>query len=107
MTAPYIVVYAAHKPFRAACDALLRVAGVRVRVASRQAELAKAIAEGIIAVIIAGDEPGDVAVARELAVTSTSVVPVMQRALGESIEGIVARALVVASMSEGQPRSSE
>ena len=96
MSTPHIVVYAAHKPFRAACDALLRAAGVRVRVASRQAELAKAIAEGIIAVIIAGDDPADVAVARTLTATSATALPVMQRAPGESIEELVARALAVA-----------
>jgi len=112
MTPPLVVVYAASRPFRAACDGLLREAGARVRVASRQSELAKAIGEGTIgegriAVIIAGDDGRDVAVARELASTSKTVVVVMQRAPGESIEEIVARALVVAAPSVNQPRSSE
>ena len=108
MTAPQFVVYALHKPFRTACDTLLRAAGARVRMASRQAELAKAIAGGATAVIIAGDAPSDVAVARMLAVTSDAVVLVLQRAPGESIEGVVARALAVAStFMINQPRSSK
>ncbi len=93
MTAPQIVVYATSRPFCLACDVLLREAGARVRLASRQSELAKAIGEGTIAMIIAGDDGPDVDVARALAVTSETVIPVMQRAPGESIEEIVARAL--------------
>jgi len=93
MTALQIVVYALSKSFRAACDRLLREKGARVRLASRQSELAKAIGEGTIAMIIAGDDGPDVDVARALAVTSETVIPVMQRAPGESIEEIVARAL--------------
>ena len=108
MTAPQFVVYAGHKPFRTACDTLLRAAGARVRMASRQAELAKAIAGGATVVIIAGDAPSDVAAARMLAVTSAAAVLVVQRAPGESIENIVARALAVAStLLVDQPRSSK
>ncbi|WP_411278542.1 hypothetical protein [Gemmatimonas sp.] len=107
MTPPRVVVYATSRPFRAACDGLLREAGARVRVASRQAELAKAIGEGTIEVVIAGDDGQDLAVARELAARSTTAVPVVQRAPGESIEEIVARALAVAATSVNQPRSSE
>jgi len=93
MNAPQIVVYAMSRPFRAACDALLRASGARVRLASRQSELAKAIGEGTIAVIIAGDDDSNVLVARLLAATSSTVTPVVQRAPGESIEELVARAL--------------
>ncbi len=107
MTPAQVVVYASNRPFRVACDALLREAGARVRVASRQAELAKAIGEGTTAVIIAGDESQDVAVARALAATVAMMVPVMQRAPGESIQEIVARALAAAAPSVDQPRSSE
>ncbi len=107
MTPPRVVVYAINRPFRVACDALLREAGARVRVASRQAELAKAIGEGTIAVIIAGDDGPDVAVARELAATSATAVPILQRAPGESIEEIVARALAAAAASVDQPTSGE
>ncbi len=104
MTSPRIVVYSADRPFRAACDAQLRAAGARVRVASRQTELAKAIGEGTITVIIAGDADHDADVVRA---TSADRIPVMQRAPGESIGEIVARALAVAATPTNQPRSSE
>lgn len=107
MTPPRVAVYATHRPFRTACDALLRDAGVPVRVASRQAELAKAIGKGTIAVIIAGDDCHDGEVARAVAATSAAVVTVMQRAPGESIEGIVARALAATTPAVDQPRSSK
>ena len=113
MTPPRVAVYATHRPFRTACDALLRDAGARVRVASRQAELAKAIGKGTIAVIIAGDDGHDVEVARAVAATSAAVVTVLQRAPGESIEEIVARALAATTPASAstpavdQPRSSK
>ncbi|QJR34327.1 hypothetical protein [Gemmatimonas groenlandica] len=87
MTPPRIVVYATSRPFRVQCDALLRAAGAAARLASRQAELAKAVGEGTIAAVIAEDER-HAEMAR--AVTRAVVIP---RAPGESIEAIVARAL--------------
>ena len=87
MTAPRIVVYSMSRPFRTQCDAALRAAGALVRLASRQAEFAKAIGEGTIAAVIV-DDIGEANAARTL-----TGVPVMQRAPGESIEEIVARAL--------------
>lgn len=111
MTPPRVAVYATHRPFRTACDALLRDAGAPVRVASRQAELVKAIGKGTIAVIIAGDDCHDVEVARAVAATSAAVVTVLQRAPGESIEEIVARALAATTPAPApamdQPRSSK
>ena len=107
MTLPPIAVYATHRPFRTACDARLREAGARVRMASRQSELAKAIGEGTIAVIIAGDDCRDAEVARAVAATSAAVVTVMQRVPGESIEEIVARALAATTAAANQPRTSE
>lgn len=101
MPPPRIVVYATNRLFRVQCVALLRAAGAAVRVASRQAELAKALGEGTIAAIIVDDDR-DAAVARAV----TRVV-VMQRAPGESIEEIVARALGPAGTLADQPRSSE
>lgn len=108
MTPPRVVVYATSRPFRIACDALLRDAGAPGRVASRQAELAKAIGTGTITVIIAGDEGHDVEVARAVAATSAAVVTVLQRAPGESIGEIVARALAAPAPAPAmdQPRSS-
>lgn len=94
MTAPLVVVYASNRPFRAACDALLRGAGARVRLASRQAELAKALGDGAPAVIITGEHATDRAVATALASTTTSATPVVQRAPGESMEDLVRRALL-------------
>ncbi|WP_373060678.1 hypothetical protein [Gemmatimonas sp.] len=77
MTPPLVVVYATSRPFRVACGVLLREAGARVRMASRQSELAKAIGEGTIALIIAGDDDSNVIVARALAATSSTVIPVV------------------------------
>lgn len=112
MTPPRIVVFATRRLFRVQCDTLLRAAGARVRLASRQAELAKAISEGTIAAIIVEDDR-DAAVAQLLArgaATGTEMA-VMQRAPGESIEEIVARALGATDTepdtASGQPRSSE
>ena len=103
MSSPRVVVYAAHRPFRLHCDALLREAGVFARLASRQAELAKALGDGTTAAIIVGDDDRDADVVRELVHALAHArpailgppVPIMQRAPGESIEEIVARALAV------------
>jgi hypothetical protein len=111
MSPPRMVVYATHRPFRLHCDALLREAGVLVRLASRQAELAKALGDGTTAAIIVGDDRRDADVARELVdarpATLGPPVPIMQRAPSESIEEIVARALAVMTSPTDQPRSSE
>lgn len=111
MTPPLVVVYATSRPFRIQCDTLLREAGARVRLASRQAELAKALAEGATVAIIVGDDGRDAEVARELIHARPpslgASVPIMQRAPGESIEEIVARALGVTNALTDQPRSSE
>lgn len=105
MTTPRIVVYSTSRPFRVQCDVLLRAAGAAVRLASRQAELAKALGEGTIAAIIVDDDR-DADVARAVTRAVPGVV-MMQRAPDESIEGIVARALAAAGTSTDQPRSSE
>jgi hypothetical protein len=108
MTPPLIVVYAEHRPFRVQCEAVLRRAGARVRLASRPAELAKAMREASGTVVIVGDEQQDAEVAGTLVATSSSPLTlILQRALGESIEEIVARALAVVTVSVDQPRSSE
>ncbi len=111
MSSPRIVVYATDRPFRLQCEAHLREAGVVVRLASRQAELAKALGDGSTAAIIVGDDGHDADVARELVdaqpATLGPPVPILQRALGESIEEIVARALGVTDTLMRQLRSSE
>lgn len=111
MSSPRIVVYATDRPFRVQCEARLREAGVVVRLASRQAELVKALGDGTTAVIIVGDDGRDADVARELLdarqATLGPPVPILQRAPGESIEEIVARALGVTDTLMRQLRSSE
>ena len=121
MSTPRIVVYATNRPFRLHCDALLREAGVLVRLASQPAELAKALADATTVAIIVGDDGRDADVARELAharpATLGPPVSIMQRAPGELIEEIVARALVARALvaralvangaPTGQLRSSE
>ncbi len=107
MTPPAVVVYAVSRAFRTACAGLLRDAGAGGRVASRQSELVKALSEGAILVIIAGDDGQDIAVARELAATSATVRHVLQRASGESIAQIVTRALAVVATAIDRPPASE
>ena len=114
---PVVVLYAADREFRRQGDALLRAAGVHTRVASRPAELAKALRVGLPSVIVLGDDHtgsmADVltsALAPVLAACPAT--PVMHRAPGESIEMIVARALGVMGrgaigLGADQPRSSE
>jgi hypothetical protein len=93
MTPPWIVVYATNRPFRLQCDAVLREAGARVRLASRQAELVKALGEGTTAAIIVSDDGRDAEVVCQA--TPGRSVPVIRHAPGESIEAVVARALAV------------
>lgn len=92
---PLCVVYGADRAFRVACDARLRAAGIRVRLASLPAELHKALRHGDVAMLLVDQPPGDLQDARSVApVPAGALSPVlMQRAPGESIEGIVARAL--------------
>ncbi len=90
MTA-FCVVYAADRNFRTRCDALLRDAGVRVRLASRQTELFKSIRDGDVQLVLVDATDAD----RDVVHAVTDSVPIMQRAPGESIEMIVARALHV------------
>jgi len=93
MTPPWIVVYAMHRPFRVRCDAELRALGARVRLASRQAELVKALGAGTTAAVIVSDDGRDAEVVREA--TEGKPIPVIRHAPDESIEAVVARALAV------------
>ena len=95
MTPPWIVVYATNRPFRVRCDAVLRALGARVRLASRPAELVKAIGAGTTAAIIVSDDGRDAEEAREA--TLGRPVPVIRQAPDESIDAVVARALAVAA----------
>jgi DNA-binding NtrC family response regulator len=98
-----IVVFGTDRAFRVDCNTLVRKAGVVVRVASRQSELAKTLREGGVAAILVDVDQRDMEVVRALA----GLVPIMQRAPGESIEEIVARALAGAARAGDQPRANE
>lgn len=107
MTPPRIVVYAIDRAFRVQCATTLRGAGAHARLASNQAELAKAMGDGLSTVIIVGDDRSDAEGASALAAALAPLWLIMQRAPGESIEEIVARALGVPEARTDQPRSSE
>ena len=103
MTAPRVVVYGQHRPFRMACEALLRASGVPARLASRQAELAKAIAEGGIAAILVSDDDQEVAAARMVADASRSRIPVLPQTTNETVSGFVGRVLATLAMGGDAP----
>jgi hypothetical protein len=95
VTAPRVVVYGQQRPFRLACEVLLRASGVPARLASRQAELAKAIGEGGIAVILVSDDDHDAAVARMVADASRSRIPVLPQSNNETVPVFVGRVLAM------------
>ncbi len=107
-TPPVVVVYAADRELRRQGDTLLRAAGVHTRVASRPAELAKALRVGMPALIVLGDHADEHVQAVLAPVLAASpAMCVMYQAPGESIGMIVARALSAVGRSADQPRSSE
>jgi hypothetical protein len=103
MPSARIVVFSTDRAFRVDCDTLGRKAGLMVRVASRQSELAKALREGGVALILVDVDQRD----REVVHALAGLVPVMPRAPGESIEEIVARALAGAVRAGDPPRANE
>jgi hypothetical protein len=98
-----VVVYGQHRPFRLACEALLRASGVPARLASRQAELAKAIAEGGIAAILVSDDDQEVAVARMVADASRSRMRVLPQTNNETVPVFVGRVLATLAMGGDAP----
>jgi hypothetical protein len=86
-----------------ACEALLRASGVPARLASRQAELAKAIAEGGIAAILVSDDDQEVAVARMVADASRSRIPVLPQTTNETVSGFVYRVRGVLGVAANAP----
>jgi hypothetical protein len=60
-TGPLVAVHASDREWRVACDSVLRARGLRTRLSSRQAELVKSLADGAVAVVIAGPAAGDAA----------------------------------------------
>jgi hypothetical protein len=106
-TPPVVVLYGADRELRRQGDALLRSAGVLTRVASRPAELAKALRVGRPTLIVLGDDATGSAAALAPVLAVSPAMSVMYQAPGESIGRIVARALGVIGGWADQPRSSE
>lgn len=92
-----IVLFAQDRAFRAAVDRALRAAGVTVRVASRQAELAKALSGGASRVVVVGPSPDDhvmvQAVCAAMPVTDAAAITLINTTPGDTIEDVVRRAL--------------
>ena len=86
-----------------ACEALLRASGVPARLASRQAELAKAIAEGGIAAILVSDDDQEVAAARMVADASRSRIPVLPQTTNETVSGFIYRVRGVLTVAGNAP----
>lgn len=84
-----IALYAGDRHFRAACDRLLRAEGVAVRPSSRQAELAKSLADGAVRVIVVSRDPVDQRTVQQLAGDRV----VICEAPGDEAEAVVHRAL--------------
>jgi hypothetical protein len=90
-----VVVHAADRTWRSAVDAALREAGVRPRLASRPAELAKSLADGVARLVIAGPtaaDDADVAALRPRC-------PVHATTPGDTIAEIVRRALAAVEVA--------
>lgn len=83
-----IAVYSGDRAWRTDAERRLRARGVPVRVASRPAELAKCLADGAVAVVLAGPDPQ---VAREVASAVTTQHLVTAQA-GDSMDDLVERA---------------
>lgn len=85
-----IAVYSDERAWRLAIEQALRAHGVAVRSASRPAELAKCLADGVVRVVVVGAGADDRAGAA--AVTSPVV---LDTTPGESTESVVRRALAL------------
>jgi len=84
-----IAVYSGERAWRLAVEQALRAQGVRVRVASRPAELAKSLSDGVVRVVLVGPGDDDQAGAAK-AVTAQAV---LRTSPGESTESVVRRAM--------------
>jgi DNA-binding NtrC family response regulator len=96
-----VLLHAEDRSWRTAIDRALREAGMTVRSSSRAAELAKALADGTAAVVIAGPAPDDVAAVRRACAASGRVVPMVQMGPDDTTVAVVHRALALI-----QPTSS-
>ncbi len=84
-----IAVYSGDRTWRLAAERLLRMQGVVVRAASRPAELAKALADGAVRVVLVGPARADGA---DVAKVVTSAQTVVHTSPGEATEDVVNRA---------------
>lgn len=86
-----IAVYSGERAWRLAVEQALRTHGVAVRSASRPAELAKCLADGVVRVVVVGAGANDL-VGASAAITSQTV---LDTTPGESTESVVRRALAL------------
>lgn len=86
-----IVVYSGDRAWRLACERALRVRAVPTRVASRPAELAKALADGAATLVIVGPDTGAAAQASTVITTQQCC----NATPGDTIEEIVHRAIAL------------
>ncbi|WP_306523559.1 hypothetical protein [Gemmatimonas sp.] len=84
-----IAVYSGDRTWRLAVERLLRAQGVAVRTASRPAELAKALADGAVGVVLVGPATADGADVAKIVTPAQTVVCALP---GEATNDVVHRA---------------
>ncbi len=91
-----IVLFAQDRAFRTAVDRALRAAGAVVRVASRPAELAKALSGGASRVVVVGSGHDDHAIVQAVCAampaTDAASLTLIHTTPGDTIEDVVRRA---------------
>ena len=91
-----IVLFAQDRAFRAAADRALRAAGATVRVASRQAELAKALSGSASRVVVVGPLHHDhaimQAVCAAMPAADAASITLIHTTPGDTIDDVVRRA---------------
>jgi len=87
-----IAVYSGDRGWRLALEKALRAQGVTVRTASRPAELAKSLADGVVRVVLVGPTADDHADADRVVSPSLTVI---RTSPGESTEDVVRRAMAL------------
>jgi len=87
-----IAVYSGDRGWRLALEKALRAQGVTVRTASRPAELAKSLADGVVRVVLVGPTADDHADADRVVTPAQTVI---RTSPGESTEDVVRRAMAL------------
>jgi hypothetical protein len=91
-----IVVYSGDRAWRHAVEQALSARGVPARIASRPAELAKSLADGVVRAVLVGPGSDDHAVvAKAVTAFAAIAVAVIRTSPGESTESVVRRAMDV------------